>query len=125
MKASVQASLPPMGLTSVDRRETDRSTTVDQVLQLLNQAVSECGYTLDAMQAVMHKDRSYINKVLQGDKPLSYAFVVALPDDVEKRFEALRAKSFGLIVVEPSTGTQAVENFVSGLVGLCGLKGAA
>ena len=126
MRKSVQVSLPPMGLTVVDPRASQRSTTVDPnmslVLDLLNRAVADCDYTLDALQAAMGKDRAYIHKVLQGEKPLSYAFIVALPDDVEARFESLRAESCGHIVVTPVTGDQAVRHLVSGLVGVLGRR---
>lgn len=125
MKRTVQVPLPPMGLTTVDpksttvgRRPIDRSISVDQARALLNRAIAECGYTLDALEAAMGKDRAYIHKVLQGDKPLPYAFIVALPDDVEAKFESLRAKSLGLIVAERVSGDQALEHLVSGLVGV-------
>lgn len=125
MKRSLQMPLPPMGLPAVDRREVTRSTSVDPAIDLLKKAVADCDYTLDALAAAMGKDRAYIHKVLQGDKPLPYAFIEALPDDVEGKFEALRAKTFGYIVVEPVTGDRAIEHLVSGLVGVLAGKKTA
>src|SRR4051812_22565620 len=105
MGKSIQIALPPMEVTTVDQRTANRSISVDhhlrEALTLLNQAVGDCGYTLDALEASMGKGRAYIHKVLQGEKPLSYAFVVSLPHDVEARFESLRAKALGHIVVVP------------------------
>lgn len=88
----------------------------------MRQAVSDCGYTLDALEAAMGKGRAYIHKVLNGEKPVSLEFIIALPDDVEARYEQLRAKALGLIVVKPSSGDAAIENLVSGLCGLLGKK---
>ena len=118
MAHSVSTSATPIGLTTVDPAKTARSISVDQARELLCRAVSECGYTLDALAASMEKDRSYIHKVLQGDKPTSLEFIVALPDDVEARFEQLRAESFGLIVVAPASADSAAQHLVAGLLGL-------
>jgi hypothetical protein len=115
---SIQTPLPPMGLTSIDPPRGGRSTAVDHGLDLLRKAVGDCGYTLDALEAHMGKGRAYIHKVLSGEKPLSFEFITALPDDVEARFEQLRAESFGLIVVAPVQGSEAIKHFVGGLVGL-------
>ena len=114
-----QLSLGPMAVTTVDRKPDHRSTSVDQARDLLRRAVADCGYTLDALEAAMGKGRAYIHKVLQGEKPLSYDFVIALPDDVEARFEQLRAESFGHIVVTPAPDAKtAAEHLVSGVLGL-------
>lgn len=122
MSARVQAALGPMGLPTVVQSVSARTTAVDQVnrgLELLRKAVSDRDYTLDALQAFMGKDRVYIHKVLQGDKPLSFAFITALPEDVQARFEQLRAESFGLIVVAPVLdGQEAIRQLVGGLMGL-------
>lgn len=110
-----------MRSTDVDQRAHARSTSVDlaAAIALLNQAVNDTGHTLDSLAAAMQKDRAYIGKVLSADKPLSYAFVIALPDDVEARFEQLRAKRFGFVVVDPAPDrAEARERFVSGLLAL-------
>lgn len=122
MGRSVQAPLPPMAVTNVDRRSRPRSTSVDQALALMRRAVADCGYTLDALETAMGKGRAYIHRVLQGDAPMTLEFITCLPDDVEARYEQLRAEHFGLIVVQPVEGDQAVRNLVSGLFGV--LRGA-
>ena len=114
-----------MEVTVVDRTREPRSTAVDQALCLLRRAVADCNYTLDALEAAMGKGRAYIHKVLQGEKPLTLEFITALPDDVEARFEQLRAESFGLIVVPPVEGETAIRNLVSGLIGVLGRKAVA
>lgn len=121
MARSVQAPLPPMGLTSVDRHPAPRSTAVDQALVLVRRAVADCGYTLDALESAMGKNRAYIHKVLQGEKPMSLEFITALPDDIEARYEHLRAEAFGLIVVAPAPDADtAMRQLVSGLCGVLG-----
>lgn len=122
MARSVQAQLPPMAVTNVDRRSRPRSTSVDQALELMRRAVSDCGYTLDALETAMGKGRAYIHRVLQGEAPMTLDFITSLPDDVEKRFEQLRGEHFGLIVVEPAEGDAAVRNLVSGLFGVLGRR---
>jgi hypothetical protein len=123
-RSKSQLGLPPMGLTTVPPDLERRGTSVplddlNQVRALLRRAVADCGYTLDALEAAMGKVRTYIHKVLQGEKPLSYEFIVALPNDVEARFEQLRAEHFGLIVAKPPTSReQAARDFISGVFGL-------
>jgi hypothetical protein len=118
-----QLALPPMEVTAVSPQLDRRGISVplddlDQVRALLRRAVADCGYTLDALEAAMGKVRTYIHKVLQGEKPLSYEFIVALPDDVEARFEQLRAEHFGHIVVAPVDTETAKRHLVTGLLGL-------
>ena len=105
--------------TTSDLPDLGGSTDVDLALDLLNRAVHDTGHTLDSLEAAMGKGRAYIGRVLAGDKPLSYAFICALPDDVEQRFEQLRGEQLGLIVVAPAVDQQdALQQFVTGLVGL-------
>lgn len=119
MRKSVQASLPPMGLMSVDQRRQPRSTSVDQDLALLRRAVADCNYTLDALESAMQKGRAYIHKVLQGEKPMSHEFEIALPDDIEARYRQLQAESFGHVVVAPAPDHEsAVRDLVRGLIGV-------
>lgn len=103
---------------TVDLAMLARSTDVDQALVLLRQAVSNSSWTLDALEAHMRKDKSYISRVLNGEKPLTLAFIVALPDDIEAAWERKRAEHFGLIVVERTSGDDAVRSLVSGLIGV-------
>lgn len=116
--ATVNAQVDTCQPTSVDQQALSRSTDVDQALALLRQAVQERGWTLDALAAAMGKDRAYIGKVLNGDKPFTLEFLVALPDDVEARYEHLRAEHFGLIVVQPLEGADAHRAFVAGFLGM-------
>lgn len=121
-----QLTLGPMGVTTVDPKPERRSMHVDlaTAVALLRRAVSETGHTLDSLAAHFKqggcpKDRAYIGKVLNQEKPLNYEFVVGLPDDVEARFEQLRAEHFGLIVAKPPTSReQAARDFISGVFGL-------
>jgi hypothetical protein len=104
----------------VDAAEVDGSTSVDQALALLRRAVEDTGHTLDSLQAAMGKDRAYIHRVLNGDARCTLDFIVALPDDVEARFEELRAMQFGSVVVKPASRETAASQFVAGLLGLLG-----
>lgn len=94
------------------------STAVDTALALLRGCVHDTGWTLEALAAEMAIDKSQISRVLNGERPATLAFLLRLPDDVEALFEQRRAEGFGLIVVAPVTGDQAVRNLVSGLVGV-------
>jgi transcriptional regulator with XRE-family HTH domain len=94
------------------------STEVDTVLALLRVCVQDAGWTLDALEAEMKLDKSLISRVLNGERPLTLRFLLALPDDIESRFEQLRAEQFGHIVVAPVSGADAIRNLVSGLIGV-------
>ena len=59
-----------------------------------------------------------LSKLKSGDRPLSIAHLLALPDDVQREFERLRAKRSGLLVAEPLTGEAGREAFVAGLLSL-------
>ena len=129
MARSVQAPLPPMEVTpvdrgpatkstSIDRPSVTRSIAVDQATALYQRAVADCGYTLDALEAVMGKDRAYIHKVLQGDKPMPLEFSTALPVVVKERYAQLSAEACGFIVVAPVSGDEAIKQLVGGLVGV-------
>jgi len=102
-----------------DQSTDERATAVDQTLERLRRAVSECGWTFEALEAAMGKDRSYIHRVLHGEKPMTFEFFVALPDDIEARFYALGAEHFDHIVVKlPASREEAQRDLVSGLLGL-------
>lgn len=107
------------GQSSTDDRGTEqRSTTVDQDLELLRRCVSDLGWTFEALEAEMRKDKSYIHRVLHGDKPLTYKFLKSLPGEVQAEFHSRSAEAFGRVVVAPVRGAEAVRNFVSGLLGV-------
>jgi hypothetical protein len=117
--SAVEAARP----TPVDQTQPTRSTDVDLdvVLQLLNESITETGNTIDSLAAHFAargtpKDRSYISKVLRAEKPLSYEFIVGLPDDVEAAFEQKRARHFGFIVASvPTSREEGVTSLLSGL----------
>lgn len=56
--------------------------------------------------------------MLSGEKSLSAAFIRELPDDIEALVAGYYAESFGLVVVAPSRGQDALKNLVSGLLGV-------
>lgn len=114
-----QIALGPLRVTPVDLDQTERSMHVEQALALVRRAMADTAHTLDSLAAHMGKDRAYIARVLKGEKPMSLAFIVALPDDLEARYEQLRAQQFGLVVVAPCTNPdRAIEQLVTGLVSL-------
>ncbi len=108
--------------TSGVGRGADLSTDVDTALAMLRTAVQETGWTLDALEAEMKLDKSLISRVLNGERPMTLKFLTTLPDDVEARFEQKRAESFGLIVVAPVSGDDAVRHLVSGIFGVFGTR---
>jgi len=61
---------------------------------------------------------AYFSKMLAGEKPISAKHLRALPDDIEQIFARLYAESFGLIVVAPAYGDDAVRQLVSGIFGV-------
>ena len=126
MSPIVQTPLPPMAVTDIDQVAGGRSIAVDQAVAVWRQAVADCGYTMDALEASMEgKNRAYIHKVLAGEKPMSLAFIVQLPRDVKGRHAQLSAEAHGFIVVVPVRGEDAIRQLVGGLVGvLQGLKAA-
>lgn len=87
-------------------------------MALLRQAISECGYTFDALEAATGKPRSYLHGVLNGEKHLRLDFVLVLPPDVRARYARLAAESYGFIVVQPAPVESAAMLFVAGLMGL-------
>ena len=104
--------------TTVEHRESDRSTSVDQSLECLRQVVIDKGWSLDALQAHMKKDRSFINKVLNGDKPMPEGFLDALPDEIEKEYHRRCFERHGGVGVDPVDAETARRHLVSGLIGI-------
>lgn len=110
-----------------DRAEQPRSVLVDQHFALLRQCISDRGYTLDALAAEMSRelpkpiDKGYLWRLLNDPAKhgeWKVAHTVALPDDVELLFKQRQAEAFGLIVVTPASGDEAVRCLVSGLFGV-------
>lgn len=112
--------------TEVEQPASERSTNVDQPteLEVLRQVIDEKCHTLDSLAAHMweahqrRRDRSYINKVLNGDRPMPAGFTDELPDDVQAEWHSRCAKRLGRVVVAPLSGPAAIEGFVGGLIGL-------
>src|SRR5262245_16305083 len=101
---------PSTGSTLVD---------LDQLRAWIRAAIENTGWNQDALSAHMQKDKGYISRVLNGEKPLSAEFLRALPDDVEALMARFWAESFGQIVVAPAASRDAaVRNFISGLFGM-------
>lgn len=120
MTRIVQAPLPPMEVRSVDRTKADRSTAVDRWLALMNRAIDESAWRhkQDALATFMALDKAYLSRLRSAEKPWRIEHVVALPDDIATAFLTLHAQSFGLIVVTPLSGDDAVIAFVGGFVGI-------
>lgn len=111
--------------TSVVRVDAPRTTDVAlaKVLARLRACIADCGYTsYESLAVAMGKKpsyRSYIWKVLNGEKPFAYDFVIDLPDDVEGLFYERSAEDFGRMVVAPApSGTDAAKQFMAGVFGL-------
>lgn len=105
----------------VDRQDAARSTPVDhESLAVLRQVVADLDYSLDALQAAMRKDRSFIHKVLAGDKPMPPDFIDALPDDIEAAWHGrmFERRSRGGLAIAPASDDNAVQHFVGGLLTL-------
>ena len=95
---------------------------IDRALSLLRKAINDRGWSLEALAAHMGIDRAHVSRVLLGEKSLTLAFEVALPDDVEALYKQYRAESFGLIVVEQCDEETARRQFASGLFNLLTTK---
>lgn len=85
------------------------------LVDLLRVCVTDCGWTMDALQTEMRKDKAYINRVLNGEKPMSWDFFIALPDDVRDEFHERLVEARGQIVVKPVEREDAIRLLVSGL----------
>lgn len=121
MSAIVRPSAPVSQPMVVDQSSGGRSTVVDleEFLAIVRGVVTERDWSLDALKAEMDgKDRSYINKVLNGDKPMSVAFLLELPTDVQAEVATRWARAHGRIVVEQVTREIAIGHLVSGLMGV-------
>lgn len=66
----------------------------------------------------MAMDKSYISRVFNNEKPLTLAFEVALPEDVQALYKQYRAESFGLVVIEQMDEETARRQFAAGLFSL-------
>ena len=78
--------------------------------------IADLDYTLDALETAMDKDRSFIHKVLNGDRPMPPDFIDALPDDIEAEWHARCARRFGHLVVTPASDDTAELHIMRGLL---------
>jgi hypothetical protein len=97
-----------------------RSTDVDLSMALgwLGSAMSETGWGVDSLAEYMERDKSYISRVLSGDKPLGLIFILGMPEDMQAKFSELYAKHWGYLVVRPVSPDVAIQHLVSGLIGM-------
>lgn len=106
-----------------DRNPDERSTSCDPIaygrcLDDFRQAMKDTGWNVEALAKHLGVHRSYVDRMLDADKAITLERTVALPDDLEARFYAIRAESMGAIVVAPLTGLAAQKALVAGLLGL-------
>lgn len=95
---------------------------MDLVLRLLRESIDESGWKNGAVaEAIGLKGESgaaYFSKMLGGEKPIGAKHLRSLPDDIEAIFARKYAESFGLIVVVPAVGSDAIRQLIAGLVGV-------
>ena len=115
---SSAAALPKGNLDVLADGSEDNSL----VRTLLRAAITESGWkdgaVAESMGLTGASGAAYFSKMLSGEKPISAKHLRALPDDVEAIFARLYAESFGLIVVAPARGDEAVKQLVAGLFGV-------
>lgn len=130
MTKSVQIQLPPMEVKAIVPARDRQDNELVLVRRCLREAITESGWKHEAVAAEMTRngakvDPPYLSKMLNGGpdgKSISALHLRALPDDIEAIYARKYAESFGLIVVAPVSGDQAVRNLVSGLVGVLSQK---
>lgn len=112
------AELPKDRLAALSEHDEDNSL----VRRLLRAAIDETGWKDGAVAECIglsgESGAAYFSKMLSGEKPIGAKHLRALPDDIEAVFARLYAESFGLIVVAPTHGDDAVKALVSGLFGV-------
>lgn len=96
----------------------DSTVEAERALICLRQAVQESGWTHEALAAAMDCSPSLVTRILLGERPLTQAWEVRLPDDVERLYLQKRAESMDLLCVAPLTGLAAQKAFVAGLIGV-------
>lgn len=120
--AHILASATVAEKGSLDSRDAESlGTSVSLIADLLRDAIAESGWKHEALASAMDlPNAAYLSRMLSGEKPIGARHLRALPDDVEAIFAQKYAETFGLIVVAPSHGQDAVKQLVSGLFGVLG-----
>lgn len=88
------------------------------LLATLRRAIEDAGWTEAALSQHLDTDRSYINRMLNGEKPLSLDRLARLPREIVARFGVLVAESAGAVVLMPSSRDDAVKHLLEGLLGI-------
>ena len=120
-QASQSPSCDPSSAARDLSADTESPTCdLDFIVDLFNEAIEDSPWAgrTEALATAMDIDRGYLSKVRSKDKPLNLKILRALPDDIEAIFAAKWAEAFGLIVVAPVHGQDAVKCLVSGLIGV-------
>lgn len=106
------------------RVDEPQGNELSLVLALLREAIDESGWKHEALAVEMRlPNAAYLSRMLSGEKPWTLRHLLALPNDIEKRFAEKWARHRGAVVVAPLAGDAAVAALVGGLVGV--LTGAA
>lgn len=120
LRADSSAALASGQANPVPAVRAHEVNDVHPFLQLLRAAIDESGWKHAALASVLGVKPPYLSMLLSGEKPWTAKYQAALPDDIERRFAAAYAELFGLIVVVPVEGEQAIKQLVAGLFGVLG-----
>ena len=108
---------------ALDQSEARWSTAVDQFLARMRQAMDETGNTYDSLRAATGISGSHWQRMFNNEKPLRPSNIVALPLDMQIRFEELRAKDLGLLVVRrPKNSDDALAAVIGGVATILGTR---
>jgi len=117
-----RATLPDRALGTLDSSPVLSVGTEDKDLvlerQVFKAAIEASGWKKEAVAADLEINPEYLSKLFSGEKPLMPRHVRALPGPIKKIHARLYAEAFGHLVVTPVEGDLALQQFVSGLVGL-------
>ena len=110
--------------TPVDQLDRQRVMAVDHYLSLWRQAMDDTGNTYESLNAHTGISGSHWQRMFTGEKPLRVENVLALPKDMQTRFEELRAKDLGLFVVRPMNGDDALAAVLGGFASILAARPA-
>lgn len=103
----------------LDQDAAERSRSLDQRLADLRKCADDLDWSNEAIAA--HRGdtgSSYVNKVMNGDKPMSLEFFESLPQDIRDLHHERELKKGGAIVVRQLDWETAKLSLVAGLVGV-------